>query len=75
MDRDELIRLMNEHEEGDLKVDVEGWVWHKDDGDEDTQTKPEDIESALSDLEADIAVLRKLIAWAKLAPKYTAPTE
>ena len=73
MDRNDLIRLMGEYEDGDLKVDVDGWVWHKDDADEDTQTEVGDIEAALHDLEADITNMRKLIAWAKQAPKYKDP--
>lgn len=73
MDRGDLIRLMAEYDDGDLKVDVEGWVWHEDYGGEDTQTKADDIEAALTELESDIAGLRRLIAWAKLAPKYQPP--
>ena len=77
MDREELMRLMKQYDDGDLAVDVDGYVrWEDADGDAEASNVDDieaDIEAALSDLEDGIARMRKVIAWAKLAPKYTAP--
>jgi len=77
MDRDDLMRLMKQYDDGDLAVDVDGYVrWEDADGDAEASNVCDieaALEAALSDLEDDIARMRKLIAWAKLAPEYQPP--
>lgn len=73
MDREELMRLMKQYDDGDLAVDVDGYVrWEDADGDA-SASNVDDIEAALSGLEDDIEELRAVIRWAKLAPKYQPP--
>lgn len=70
MDRKDLAGLMAQYDDGDLRVCVEGFIRGTDSDGDDMNWSLESVETALHDLEADITSLRKVIAWAKLAPMY-----
>jgi hypothetical protein len=67
MDRTELMGLLEALAELTLKVDVEGLLYDVDDNNH----SPEDVEAAIDDLEEELNELRKVLAWAKSAPKRT----
>ena len=68
MTRETLSDLMDDLEGGQLFVDVAGTTVQDGRGESHDIT---DIEAALDRCEADIALMRALIAWAKQAPMYT----
>lgn len=65
MDRDDLMTLLGELDNGTLTVGLDGDLWS-----DDNQWTVADVEERVAALEESLAELRKVLAWAKLAPRY-----
>lgn len=68
MDRDDLLRLVDEMDDGARVVGTDGDLWSEDD-----YWSVSDVEEQLEALADSLTKLRKVVAWAKLAPMYVPP--
>lgn len=71
MSRDDLFAMVRRYHDGELMVDVNGRIMYDDDDFERFSFSVSDLTSGIDALREAMLEMRKLVEWAKTAPKYT----